>query len=176
MSRLRVFEWHKRFSEGQEEVEDDSHPGHTSTSKTDQNIQKFSEIVRNDRHLSVRMIADMVGINRETVRRILRKKRPNLWKNNVGILHQDNAPAHNVLSVKKFLPLKRIPILQYLSYSWVWHPVTFFCTPKWKVYSREPIFHQLMSWRQKRHSYWTAWGLMSCSTALNNGGREWSGV
>ena len=27
MSRSRVFEWHKRFSEGREEVEDDEHPG-----------------------------------------------------------------------------------------------------------------------------------------------------
>ena len=36
-----------------------------------------------------------------------------------------------------------------------------------------------ISWKgegQKRHSYWTAWGLMSYSTALNNGGHECSGV
>ena len=36
------------------------------TSKTDQNIQKISKIVRLDRRLSVRMIADMVRINRES--------------------------------------------------------------------------------------------------------------
>ena len=41
---------------------------------------------------------------------------------------------------------------------------------------REPIFHQLKSWRHKRHSYWTACGLKSYSTALNNGGQECSGV
>ena len=95
MSRSRVFEWYKRFSEGREEVEDD-HPGHSSTSKTNQNIQKISDNVRKDRRLSVRMIADMVG-NRETVRQILQKKRLNLWKNKVWMLHQDNAPAHNAL-------------------------------------------------------------------------------
>ena len=71
MSRSRVFEWHKRFSEGREEVEDDEHPGRPSTSKTNQNIQKSSEIVCKNQRLSVRMIADMVGINRETVRQIL---------------------------------------------------------------------------------------------------------
>ena len=71
MSRSCVFELHKRFSVGREEVEDDWHPGHPSTSKSDQKIQKISEIVCKDWCLSVRMIADMVSINRETVRQIL---------------------------------------------------------------------------------------------------------
>ena len=57
----------------------------------------MSEIVRKDRRLSVKMIADMADINRETVRQTLRKKRPNLWNNKVWMLHQDNAPAHNAL-------------------------------------------------------------------------------
>ena len=38
----------KIFSEGREEVEGDEHPGHTSTLKTNQNIQKISEIVCKD--------------------------------------------------------------------------------------------------------------------------------
>ena len=92
MSRSCVFELHKRFSVGREEVEDDWHPGHPSTSKSDQKIQKISEIVCKDRRLSVRMIVDIVGINRETVWQILQKKRLNLWKNKVWMLHQDNAP------------------------------------------------------------------------------------
>ena len=46
MSRSRVSERHKRFSEGRQELEDVSHPGHPSTSKTNQNIPKISEIVR----------------------------------------------------------------------------------------------------------------------------------
>ena len=54
-----------------------------SISKTGRNFQKISEIVRKDRRLGMRMIADMVGISRETVRQILRKKPPNLWKNSL---------------------------------------------------------------------------------------------
>ena len=123
MSRSRVFEWHKRFSEGQEEEEDINIQVTLRLRKLTKNIQKISEIFRKDRHLSVRMIADMVGINRETVRQILRN-------NNLGILHQDNAPAHDALSVKTFLPDKRILILEHPSYSWIWHPVTFFCIPE----------------------------------------------
>ena len=74
-----------------------NNPGHPLTLKIDQNIPKISEIVRKVRRLSVRMIADMVGINREAVQQTLRKKRPNLWKNKVWMLHQDNAPGHNAL-------------------------------------------------------------------------------
>ena len=65
--------------------------------KPTKTFRKISEIVRKDRRLSVRMIIDMVGINRETVRQNVRKKRPNLWKNKVWMLHQDNTPAHNAL-------------------------------------------------------------------------------
>jgi hypothetical protein len=36
----------------------------------------------------------------------IRKKRPELWKNG-WILHQDNAPAHNSLSVRQFLGRKK---------------------------------------------------------------------
>jgi len=46
LSCTQVFEWFKRFKEGRKENEDDQRPGHPSTSKTDTNIEKVSEIVR----------------------------------------------------------------------------------------------------------------------------------
>jgi hypothetical protein len=45
MSHTGVFEWHKKFVEGQEEVEDDECSGHPSTSKTEENVEKIGEIV-----------------------------------------------------------------------------------------------------------------------------------
>lgn len=33
-SRARVFEWFKSYQDGREDVEDDTHPGSVSTSKT----------------------------------------------------------------------------------------------------------------------------------------------
>ena len=68
LSRTRVFEWHRRFSEGREEVEDDERPGRPVTSRTEEKIQKVSEIVRKDRRLSIRMIADTLNMDKETVR------------------------------------------------------------------------------------------------------------
>ena len=71
LSRSRVFEWFKRFQEGQEDVQDDSRPDRSSTSKTDGNIEKIGNLIRSDRRLSIRAIAETVGIDKESVRQIL---------------------------------------------------------------------------------------------------------
>jgi hypothetical protein len=45
----------------------------------------------------------------------VRRKRPELWRNG-WILHQDNAPAHNALSMKQFLA-NHITVLEHPPYS-----------------------------------------------------------
>jgi hypothetical protein len=45
LCHAREFEWHKWFMEGQEGVEDDERLGCPSTSKTEENVEKISEIV-----------------------------------------------------------------------------------------------------------------------------------
>ena len=67
MSRTCAFEWHKRFKEGQEEVEDDPRSGRPSRSKTADNIERVKQMVRADRRLMVRMIAEELSINKDTV-------------------------------------------------------------------------------------------------------------
>ena len=62
MSRTRAFEWHKRFKEGWEEVEDDPRSGRPSTSRTVDNIERVEQMVRADRRLAVRMIAEELSI------------------------------------------------------------------------------------------------------------------
>ncbi|EFN86740.1 Putative uncharacterized protein FLJ37770, partial [Harpegnathos saltator] len=68
LSRTRVFEWCKRFQDGREDVEDDSRPGRPSTSKTDENIEKVGNLIRSDRRLTIRAIAETVEIDKECVR------------------------------------------------------------------------------------------------------------
>ena len=70
-SRTQVFEWFKKFKEGREGIEDDPHSGHSRTSKTDGNVGKIREIIRKNRGLSIRVIAELMNINKETVRQIL---------------------------------------------------------------------------------------------------------
>ena len=43
MSRARVFQWHTRFNEGGEEVEDDPRSGRPSTSRTDDNVERVRQ-------------------------------------------------------------------------------------------------------------------------------------
>jgi len=55
ISRTQVFDWFKRFKEGREEIGDDQRPGRPSTSKTEANIEKVGEIVRQNRRLNIRV-------------------------------------------------------------------------------------------------------------------------
>ena len=58
MSRTRAFEWHKRFKEGREEVEDDPRSGRRSTSRMADTIERVKQMVHADRRLMVWMIAE----------------------------------------------------------------------------------------------------------------------
>ena len=71
MSRTCLFERHRRFKEGREEVEDDHRSGRPSTSRTDVNVEHVRQKERSDRRLAVRMRANELGINSERVWRII---------------------------------------------------------------------------------------------------------
>ena len=71
MSRTRLFEWHRRFKEGREEVEDKYKSGRPSTSRTDENVERVRQKVRSDHRLTVRMIADELGMNSKRLWRII---------------------------------------------------------------------------------------------------------
>ena len=125
-----------------------SAPGCPSTSKTDANIEKVGEIVRQNHCLSIQAVAELINTDKETVRQIffstsegsftwigclkvrpfnqvfykevltnlrerVRRRRPEMWKNGSCVLHQDNAPAHNALSVKTFLTKHKITVLEH---------------------------------------------------------------
>ena len=62
-SKTRVYEWYKRFHDGREDVEDDERLGRPSTSTTDENVEKVKEMVMNDRRITIREVADDVGIS-----------------------------------------------------------------------------------------------------------------
>jgi len=71
VSRAQAFRWHKMFSEGRTIVEDEQRSGRPSTTRTSDNTTRVQELVRADRRLTVKMIADEVKMNKEAVRRIL---------------------------------------------------------------------------------------------------------
>jgi len=59
----------------------------------------------------------------------VRRRRPEIWKNDSWVLHQDNAPARNTLSVKTFLTKH---MLEHPPYSPDLAPCDFFLFPKIK--------------------------------------------
>ena len=67
MSRTRVFEWHRRFKEGRDDVKDDPRSGIPSTSTTEENVEIVRQKVLGDRRLTVRMTANELDMNSERV-------------------------------------------------------------------------------------------------------------
>jgi len=71
MKKTAVYKWVKHFTEGRESVTDEERSGRPATSRTEENIAKIYQIVRENHRLTVRSIAEQVNIIRETVRKIL---------------------------------------------------------------------------------------------------------
>ena len=71
MSRTRRFEWHRRFKERRDEVEDDHESGRPFTSRADEKVERVRQKVRSDRRRTVRMIADELDMNSKGVWRII---------------------------------------------------------------------------------------------------------
>ena len=61
----------KRFSERRDSVTDEERSGRPATSRTEENIVKVRQIVRENHRLTVRSIAEQVNIDRVTLRKIL---------------------------------------------------------------------------------------------------------
>ena len=72
MSRTCLFEWHRRFKEGRVEEKDDRRSGRPST---DENVESVRQKVRSNRCLTVRMIADELVMNSESIWKIITEDR-----------------------------------------------------------------------------------------------------
>jgi len=72
MKKLSVFEWHRRFKEGQD-VQDDPRSGQPKTQRADANVDRVRTLVHSDQRLGVRVIAEELNMNRETVRQIVKE-------------------------------------------------------------------------------------------------------
>lgn len=139
LSRARVFEWFKRFQDGREDVEDDSRPGRPSTSKTDDNIETIGQTI--NQHYYLHVLAEFCEK--------IKKKRPELWKDKSWVLHQDNAPSHSALSVKRFLAKYSIPVLDHPPYSPDLAPCDFYLFPKVKSALKGTRFESVEAVKEK---------------------------
>ena len=70
-SSAQVLGWHKAFKNGRESVEDEQPAGCPSTSRTENNVARVKAVLDRDGRLSVRLIAEDVGLPKTDVRRII---------------------------------------------------------------------------------------------------------
>ena len=75
MCKTQTYEWWKRFKEGRNSVDDDPLSGRPSTSKTDDNVAKVREVIRSNRRLTVREVAEEVSISKKCAIKFL----PKIW-------------------------------------------------------------------------------------------------
>ena len=99
-SRTMVFKWHKAFKEGRENVEDDPRSERTISSTNDQNMEVVLAVMAKDLRMSVRMIAEETGLDKNAKRLRKRIQRVRTDIADDWVLHHDNAPAHTALSIR----------------------------------------------------------------------------
>ena len=69
LSRSNVFRWYFRFRDGRELVEDGERGDRPKSTRTEANIAALADMVKNDRRIATRMIAESLNIPKTTVLR-----------------------------------------------------------------------------------------------------------
>ena len=161
--------WYKDFKEGRERVDDLERPGRPWTSTDKQHIKQIKELVYKNRRLTIRDLADTIGISRGSLNTV-----PNdILGNNSWFLHHDNAPSHTALVLRDYFAKNSAHIVLHHQIRLIWLCVTSGYYPNSKDESEDTVLTRLKGykpnrrrlWRQLRKSNWT-----SVSTFVKNVG------
>jgi len=71
LNEKTVFKWVQHFREGRENPKDDARSGRPSTKSGNENINHVHSLVLSDRRLTVRMIAEELGLGKSSIHTIL---------------------------------------------------------------------------------------------------------
>jgi len=71
LSRSKTIDWYSRFKSGRRSFEDDPRPGRPSTSHAEGTVACVREIIRADRRLTIREVAEKVRVAFGTCQKIL---------------------------------------------------------------------------------------------------------
>ena len=67
----RCFQWHARFKTDRTSVDDDGHTGRPTSCTTPETVARIQELIRQDRRLTIRDIAEEVEVGYGTCQRVL---------------------------------------------------------------------------------------------------------
>lgn len=71
LSRAQVFQWHARFKTGRTSVDDDERTGRPTSCTTPETVALIQELIRQDRRLTIRDIAEEVKVGYGTCQQVL---------------------------------------------------------------------------------------------------------
>ena len=71
LSRAQIFRWYARFKSGVQTIEDEARPGRPFSVRNKGLTAKVRKRIQEERCVTVSMMADEFGVNRETIRQIL---------------------------------------------------------------------------------------------------------
>jgi len=74
LSRTQCHEWYQRFKSGRTSIEDDPKSGRSSTSMDDDHVKKVLAVIRQNSRLTLREVAEEVGICKSFCHLILTNK------------------------------------------------------------------------------------------------------
>ncbi|UYV85184.1 hypothetical protein LAZ67_X004851 [Cordylochernes scorpioides] len=69
--RTTVFEWHSRFKAGRISIEDDPRQGHPKFQRTDENVQKITDLIKENPRTTLLELEQDTGISKTTIGRIV---------------------------------------------------------------------------------------------------------
>jgi hypothetical protein len=129
LSRSKTFEWYSRFKNGRTSIDDDPHTVRASTARTNETVDRVNAVIRGNRHLTIREIADELNLSFGICQAILTSHK---WSSGTWLLHHENVPCHAALSVREFLARHSIPVVPHPPYLPDLAPCDFFIFPRLK--------------------------------------------
>lgn len=73
-TRQTIYSWYHQFVHGRESIQDDHRDGRPSTANNEENVSAIREMIEHDRRLTVRIIAETLGISLGAVHSILKEQ------------------------------------------------------------------------------------------------------
>jgi hypothetical protein len=73
MKKPSVSEWHRRFKEGLENMQEDPRSRQPKTQRTKANVDRVRNLLRSDGRLGVKVIAEELKMNRKAARQLVKE-------------------------------------------------------------------------------------------------------
>jgi hypothetical protein len=125
LSRSKTFKWYSRFKNGRTSIDDDQYAGRPSTARTIETVDRVrvNAVIRGNRRLTVREIADELNLSFVTCQAILTQ--------DLGVRRVSaKFVAYVALSVRELLANHSIPVVLHPSYAPDLAPCDFFLFPR----------------------------------------------